>query len=214
MLQILGGRRGGYFLDSGANDGVRASNTLLLEKRYDWTGICVEPNPEFFANLVRNRSCHCVNACIYTHDGEVDFHEVSTLGGIVEDYDPEVRARLERRSGRPLPIVRRAARTIESVLKEAGAPPVIDYWSLDTEGSELALIESFPFHAYSFRVLTVEHNWREPVREAIRRALSARGFARLTSIVIDDCYVNTRLGLTGRSTVSRRRRLARQRHQG
>ena len=39
VLQLLGGLRRGFFLNSGAADGVTASNTQLLEKDYGWMGI-------------------------------------------------------------------------------------------------------------------------------------------------------------------------------
>ena len=50
---------------------------------------------------------------------------------------------------------KKIARTLRSVLRECEAPPIIDYWSLDTEGSELTLLKSFPFDDYSFRVVTL-----------------------------------------------------------
>lgn len=82
----------------------------------------------------------------------------------------------------------KAARTIRSVLRSAGAPRTIDYWSLDTEGSELALLKSFPFDEYRVRVLTVEHN-NGPIRAPIRGFLEARGYVRARDLGIDDGYV-------------------------
>jgi hypothetical protein len=43
--EVFNERRGGYFVDIGAHDGVELSNTFLLEKRYGWTSVCVEANP-------------------------------------------------------------------------------------------------------------------------------------------------------------------------
>jgi FkbM family methyltransferase len=194
VLEVLGGMRNGFFLDSGASDGVRASNTYLLEFAFGWRGICIEPDKTFFAELVRNRNCFCLNCCLYEREGIVDFVEANTLGGILDEYHP---AHLEyaKKSfnipedadGKPA-TVRKEARTIRSVLRECAAPPVIDYWSLDTEGSELAILKSFPFDEYSFRVLTVEHN-RLPVRDQIREFLESRGYQRIKEMGIDDCYV-------------------------
>ena len=65
VLETLGKERGGYFVEAGALDGVQASNTLLLEEDYGWTGICVEPDPQLYAELVENRTCICENACLY-----------------------------------------------------------------------------------------------------------------------------------------------------
>jgi hypothetical protein len=192
VLDVLDGMTGGFFLDSGASDGVRASNTHLLETAFGWTGICVEPNQAFFAALLKNRRCRCVNCCLYHREGQVDFLETAqVLGGILDEYHPAHLRYARETFGLPAegppPTVGKAARTVRSVLRECAAPPVIDYWSLDTEGSELAILQSFPFDEFSFRVLTVEHNWL-PVREEIRAFLARHGYRRIKALEIDDVY--------------------------
>ena len=202
VLDLLGGMRGGFFVDSGASDGIRSSNTRLLEIGFGWKGICIEPDDTFFAALVRNRRANCVNCCLYDREGMVEFVEANTLGGILTEYHPD-HLRYAVRScgivadsgGRP-PTVRKPARTIRSILRQCDAPPVIDYWSLDTEGSELAILKSFPFDEYSFRVLTVEHNGL-PVRAAIKEFLEHHGYSRIGEIGIDDCYVQGSLPPSG-----------------
>ncbi|MBP0454852.1 FkbM family methyltransferase [Kitasatospora sp. RG8] len=197
VLRALNGMRGGFFLDSGASDGVVVSNTRVLEQAFGWTGICVEPNASLYAELVANRRCHCVNCCLYERDDEVEFVEAGTIGGILDEYHPALldraRSLLGASPGGPPPTVRKPARTVRSVLREYGAPPVIDYWSLDTEGSELTILRSFPFDEYTVRVLTVEHNWL-PARALVRRFLEARGFRWAAALGCDDCYVSERPG--------------------
>ncbi|MGW6978360.1 FkbM family methyltransferase [Streptomyces sp. NPDC054932] len=192
VVEVLGGMREGFFLDSGASDGLQASNTRLLEQSFGWTGICIEPNTEFFARLVENRRCICVNCCLYDREGHVEFLEAGTVGGILHEYDPSLlrcaKGLLRVAEGSAPPTVRRTARTVRSVLDACGAPPVIDYWSLDTEGSELAILSSFPFDRYSFRVLTIEHNWL-PARSRIRTFLEGRGYRWVREAGCDDCYV-------------------------
>jgi hypothetical protein len=194
VLELLGGMRGGFFLDSGASDGVTKSNTQLLEASFGWRGICVEPNETFFRELVKNRACVCVSCCLYDREGDVELVEADVLSGILDEYHPSM-LRLaqemfhvpEGSPGRPA-TVRRPARTVRSLLRELGAPRVIDYWSLDTEGSELTILKSFPFDEFSFRVLTVEHN-NLPAREGIRAHLESHGYVRIEELEIDDCYV-------------------------
>jgi hypothetical protein len=199
VLEQLGGQMGGFFLDSGAADGVMGSNTLLLESAYGWTGVCVEPNTQFFARLRKSRRCICVNCCLYDREDVVEFVESArTLGGIFEAYDPRVLESTKRRCSLPADAagkpetVEKPARTVLSVLDACAAPPVIDYWSLDTEGSELAILRSFPFDRYAFRVLTVEHN-RSAARGAIRGLLESRGYVHAAALGVDDCYVNPEL---------------------
>jgi len=195
VLQLLAGMREGFFLDSGAADGVTESNTFLLEASFDWKGICVEPNEVFFASLVQNRRSRCVNCCLYDREGRVDFLEdANVIGGILDEYHPSHLRRARVAPGVSLDAngmpqtVSKAARTVRSILQECNAPSVIDYWSLDTEGSEFSILKSFPFDEYSFRVLTVEHNWL-PVRKQIREFLENRGYRRIKSLRNDDCYV-------------------------
>jgi hypothetical protein len=198
VLEALAGQRGGFFLDSGASNGVRFSNTLLLEQSFGWRGICIEPNDLFFVELIRNRKCHCLNCCIYDRDGAVEFVEdAAVLGGVLAEYDPfhleYAKSNFGLKSdaaGKPV-TVRKISRTLRSVLRECNAPSVIDYWSLDTEGSEFTILKSFPFEEYSFRVITVEHNWL-PLRAYIRRFLESRGYRLIKALGCDDCYVRAR----------------------
>ncbi|MBL8623414.1 MAG: FkbM family methyltransferase [Myxococcales bacterium] len=215
VLDVLGGQRGGFFLDSGASDGVRGSNSLVLERDHGWRGICVEPNPRFFERLVAARRCRCVNACLYDRDGEVEFVDAEVLGGIAADYPPSLVREAQARyglavdaAGRPA-TVRRPARAIRGLLRACGAPPVIDYWSLDTEGSELSILAAFPWDEFAVRTLTVEHNWL-PARDAIHEFLTARGYVRVRELVVDDCYVRAdeAPAAAWRSGAWRRRRAA------
>jgi len=195
VVEALGGLRGGFFLDSGASDGVSGSNTLLLESSFGWQGICVEPNDQLFARLVRERRCTCLNCCLYDREGEVAFFEAAgVFGGILDEYDPGllryarsvVTSRLDE--GKSDSAVTKSARTIGSILREFGAPRVIDYWSLDTEGSELSILKSFPFGEFTVRVLTVEHNLTS-ARQTIRWFLEARGYRCAQALGIDDGYI-------------------------
>lgn len=191
VLEALGGMRGGFFLDSGASDGISGSNSLLLETEYGWNGICIEPNETTFRALAARRRCICLNCCLYDREGNFPFLEsAGVFGGIVQEYDPDQLAytrHMLAREGAPGAVLK-STHTLRAVLRHAGAPPVIDYWSLDTEGSELALLKSFPFDEFRFRVLTVEHN-ETPARALIREFLESRGYTMVRALGIDDGYV-------------------------
>jgi FkbM family methyltransferase len=189
VLQTLGGRRGGYFLDSGASDGVSLSNTLRLEREYGWTGLLVEPNPLYFADLVKNRTSDCVRCCLWHEDGEAEFLPAGMLGGLVQTMGEEGLARAFRDENLPAgtPTVKVPTRSTFNLLRDSGAPPVIDYWSLDVEGAELEVLHSFPWDKYRVLTLTVEHNYRKD-REEVRRFLAPLGLGHVESLGCDDCY--------------------------
>ena len=47
VLDLFGFKKKGVFIEAGACDGILNSNTFLLEKNYEWTGLLVEPVSEY-----------------------------------------------------------------------------------------------------------------------------------------------------------------------
>ena len=168
VVEVLQGRRGGFFLDIGAFDGVAFSNTCFLERQLGWTGICVEANPRVFGALQANRVCQCVNVALDATAGrEMEFHLGGELSFVAATQGPggehnhpvlapdELRRLVGPRNYACIKVV---SRTVEEVLRGCRAPPVIDYLSLDVEGCELGILSTFPFRDFHINALTVEHN--------------------------------------------------------
>lgn len=182
-------RKEGFFVEFGAGDGVDLSNTYLLERTYRWRGILAEPARIWHARLAHNRSCAVDHRCVWHRSGETlifnetDQPELSTLDAFSAS-DSHAQA---RESGKRYPV---ATVSLNDLLAEHGAPPHIDYLSLDTEGSELEILRGFDFDRYRVDILTVEHNVA-PAREQIHALLSGRGFRRKFEALSqwDDWYV-------------------------
>ena len=96
ILSVLPFKRNGFFLDLAAADGVTHSNTYVLEKFFGWSGICIEPNPDFLEELRRTRNCITDGSIISDRQETVTFRlDNGQLGGIVAldaDNSPLVRA--------------------------------------------------------------------------------------------------------------------------
>jgi hypothetical protein len=196
VIALQGRMRGGFFVESGAFDGLLSSNTLALEREYGWHGLCIEANDAVYRRLVHNRNCSCVHACLYTGDGRVEFLEsAASAGGIVCEFDDQHRNFVQRVYAPPVDLsgkwatVEKATRSLASILDEHQAPPVIDYWSLDTEGSEIAILQTFPFERYAVRMLTVEHCGVLERRIKIASILEPLGYVFVDRLGIDDCYI-------------------------
>jgi FkbM family methyltransferase len=168
-------KTGGYFVEFGATDGIRLSNTYLLEKSFGWAGLCAEPNPELFKQLSKNRSCTTSADCIGGESGRVvEFLLADDYGGIIEHLDDHNNARRKGYldSGNTFTTT---TISLDDFLRKHNAPRTIDYLSIDTEGSEYEILKNFPFDQWEVRLLTVEHNFT-PMRQSIRELLAAKGY--------------------------------------
>jgi hypothetical protein len=79
--------------------------------------------------------------------------------------------------------------TLGDVLERAHAPRFIHFVSIDTEGSELEILEGLPFDQYTVGAFAIEHNGEHPKRQRIRTLLEARGYRFEREQLVDDWYV-------------------------
>jgi FkbM family methyltransferase len=160
VMTIMNGRRDGYFVDLAATSGIIENNTYILERKYGWRGICIEPNRDFFQALRKNRDVVCVNYPVSSSTGEiVEFVINGGVGGIISDdtdNNYNMRANLISTLRDRGLVVEMKTKTLESILKFYDAPSEIDYLSLDVEGSEFSVLKNFPFHEYRFMLMTIE----------------------------------------------------------
>ena len=179
VLERTGHKRGGFFVEFGATDGVLLSNTYLLETEFGWNGILAEPNPAFFEKLTTNRHCTLAPDCIMGETGaEVEFILADEYGGVADFADTD--AHVDRRgafreAGR---VLRLPTISLDDFLTKYGAPRRIDYLSIDTEGTEYEILKAFPFDKWDIRLLTVEHNFTA-LRDPIRELLEGQGYTRI-----------------------------------
>jgi hypothetical protein len=82
--------------------------------------------------------------------------------------------------------------SLNDLLEQNNAPPVVDFLSIDTEGSEYEILSHFDFDAYKIRFIAVEHNSVEPKRQEIHHLLSRQGYRRKFEefSFFDDGYAN------------------------
>ncbi len=188
VLERTGYKRDGFFVEFGATDGVLLSNTFVLEKHFDWSGLLAEPNPEYFAELQKNRSGKTLDTCIAGRTGDkVEFVMADEFGGI-KDYIGRDRHAHRRASYAELPeaVLVLTTLSLDDFLKQNKAPRKIDYISVDTEGNELDILSAFPFDSWDVQMWSVEHNFTED-REKIFDLMSSHGYLR-KEVRFDDWY--------------------------
>lgn len=179
ILETFHYKQGGIFVDIGAYDGIKYSNTLLLEKDYQWSGLLVEPGI-IGDNLFKNRKSPIDRRCVYNQSGLIiDFAETndSLLSGILSGFqqDEHAQSRLNN-TIRHISTV-----TLTELCQTYNLPSYIDYISIDTEGTELDILKAHDFNRYKFGAITIEHNRVSKYKEDIRVFLESVGYTIDTS---------------------------------
>ena len=134
------------YLEIGALDGLKYSNTLMLERGYNWGGLLIEGLPQNAQALIahRRKSGRNVifNEAICSSTGTVNFtdHPNSGTAGV-----PELMSETYLKSwGKRFKAgwITVPCRPISELIRLAGIRD-IDFFSLDVEGAELLVLQTF-----------------------------------------------------------------------
>ncbi|NND83243.1 MAG: FkbM family methyltransferase [Gammaproteobacteria bacterium] len=177
VLLATGFKKGGYFVEFGATNGVKRSNTHLLEKHYGWNGILAEPAKLWHPELVKNRDCEIELNCVWhSSDETISFSaasdgELSTIARFADSH-AGINGQPEAETYDVKTI------SLTDLLTKYAAPSTIEYLSIDTEGSEFEILNAFDFDRYQFGIIHVEHNYDEAKRADIFALLNKHGYTR------------------------------------
>ena len=163
VVGLLKQKKHGFFVDLAANDATQLSNTYQLEQKYDWNGLCVEPNDRYWRGL-SYRKCSVVAAVAGKERlEEVKFvmHEgARAASGGIQSVDFDNDPNKPKTNAVPVPLF---TVPLLEILDKFHSPRVMDYLSLDIEGAEYFVMKDFPYNSYRFKVLTVERPKQELV---------------------------------------------------
>jgi FkbM family methyltransferase len=156
--------KNGFYIEIGANDGVRQSNTLYFEKFKNWRGILVEPSKRY-NNLIKNRKkknyffnvacCSFESINKYKSLYYADLHTLSKnnikqkdLESFQKEVETHFSGKVEEFKIEQIPL--------NELLIKSKAPEIIDFFSLDVEGDELNILKGINFDDYKFKFLLIE----------------------------------------------------------
>lgn len=151
----------GIFIEAGANDGLRQSNTMYLEYYKNWTGILVEPVKEVYDELVQNRSAASekFHALLSNknRDAETVLYTPENYG-LLSVVDDEKAPKMMLRNNGNKPVAKTVpCRTLQSIIDESKfKDAVIDILVLDVEGHELQVLQGIDFDKTRIKYLLIE----------------------------------------------------------
>lgn len=169
-LLLNGGKRDGFFVEFGACDGLRISNTVLLEREFGWRGILAEPDTSWHERLRANRSARVDTRCVSSVTGaKIEFYHSSypensssdrsqiQIGNILDSYLVDTVSLLD-------------------LLRAHEAPKFIDFLSVDVEGHEMEVLKSFDFNEFKFGFICIEQRENVALGNSVQPILEAAGY--------------------------------------
>ncbi len=174
----------GTAVEVGAGDGETLSNTLLLEQ-HGWNVLCIEPNPDFAADLKRIRKNVVLCACL-GHTGEEDFYSYANPGGAhrevvatVGDLGEDFRDRFCKTASHD-PVIRKVrVATLDFLLREWPHEDPIDFISIDVDGRELEVLNGFDFVRSNPRYMLIEDVVERDRPSGVMKAMRGNGYFRV-----------------------------------
>ena len=131
-----------------------------------WIGILVEPIPMNFFKMKKirsNKNKFIFAACVSRNYGQkyiemvyADLMSFAPSSSIVEKSSWVEGAKAFLAKNEEIIDLMVPARTLDSILAEQGAPKIIDFLSIDVEGSEMAVLEGLSLDKYDIKTLCIE----------------------------------------------------------
>ena len=167
----------GTFLELGAIDGVKFSNTKFFEDNMGFNqGVLIEPDPQSFESLKVNRpNCECFHYAIHSSLKEVEFlkSQENAVGCINSIASDTFKSNWHKSSQK----IKIPSTTLSDILNQSKLK-YIDFWSLDVEGSELECLNSMDWNI-PIGLLCIEFHYNT---NEILKVLKAKGFTLLHSL--------------------------------
>lgn len=175
---FFGALRDGYFVEVGANEPQRASQTWDFEQR-GWRGILVEPQPDLAERLRRERNAQVVAAACSRpeNDGRRMTLQLAGPHSSMTEVVPGA-----TKFGR----IEVPVRTLDAILQQASAPAPIDFVSIDVEGHELDVLQGFDLERWRPRLILVEDHLAQL---AAHRHLTRAGYRLIRRTGFNSWYV-------------------------
>mgnify|MGYP006088975773 FL=1 len=188
----------GVFVEIGAFDGITYSNTKAIEDNLNWTGILIEPSPDCFQILSKNRpkTINIGSAISSVKSEYLEFYDdAGSLGGFTHILDKCV-----QKSGRSwvdawkintIPIEVNVDKL--SNIFDNNKIKYVDFLSIDVNGAQLEVLETINWDVPIY-VISIDFSaWGEfgkNMAKKSRELLSSKGFIMDDKLDDDEIWVN------------------------
>jgi len=182
IQKYLKNKRNGVFVEAGANNGAdELSNTLVLERDYNWTGLLIEGSPIVFPKLIAAHRKSWKSDLLLSKSPKTKMTLFKSPFNVYAGKDAGAL------NENPVAVMGKDTKTPLLGFELLSVPlysliaackyRTIDYLSLDVEGSELEILKNFPFDKVLIRTMIVEVNvMGQPGTKELVKFLTSKGY--------------------------------------
>jgi FkbM family methyltransferase len=161
----------GFFVEVGANDGIKQSNTLYYEKYLNWRGILIEPIPHLASKCKVNRPKAIIEnfALVpFSHqENEIEMRYcglMSIVKGAMKSENEEINHVREGCKSQKIKAydLKTPTATLSSILENHSISQV-DFLSLDVEGFEIPVLNGIDFNKHRPKYMLIEARYRKEI---------------------------------------------------
>ena len=190
-------KQNGVYIELGALDGVLYSNTKFFEETLNWTGILIEPHPERFKTLQLNRPNNFLfNDLVSCYTDELKFRyfidtNLSAVSGVENTlshhhFDTYFENNTFIHSLQNTILIK--PKTLTEIIKSTNLQ-YIDFLSLDVEGHEYEVLQSWDF-SIPIELILIETLGVQPDKDELcRQILIKNGYKIITKYKHNEIFI-------------------------
>lgn len=194
---IFKNKQNGVYIELGALDGVKYSNTKFFEDSLNWKGILIEPHPEKFKLLQKNRSNNFLfNNLISCYKEPLEFRYFvdrhAAVSGVESTlsqhhFDTYFESNDELNKASPQNKIFIKPKSLTEIVKSTKLTH-IDLLSLDVEGHEYEVLKSWDF-SIPIDIILIETLGAQPEKDELcRKILIQNNYKFITKYKHNEIY--------------------------
>ena len=183
----------GYFIEIGASDGVKFSNTKFFEDNMNFVGVLIEAEPGLYNTLQKTRPKNKLyNCAVSSEEGDISFLVTNGVGGPwvsgIENHLSENHKKSWHQDSKRITV---ESRKMSSIMKDSSLERV-DIFSIDVEGAEYEVLNTIDWNipVYIF-VVELGFNENETEKDVkCKKLLTEKGYEFHKRVGLSEIWIN------------------------
>jgi FkbM family methyltransferase len=186
---LLGNKNFGYYIDIGANDPERFSNT---KRFYDkgWRGINIEPDYNNYLKFLNKRPEDLnLNIGISSKNQTLKFYKFNV--GTISTFSEKDAENSKKLGFEILEEIEIKVITLKDIMEKYVKNDFVDFLSVDTEGHDLEVLKSNDWDKYRPKLICIENH--EDLTDLNKNFLEKNLYKKVASTDINSIYIDIKI---------------------